>query len=571
MPVRGASSAGLRSGIPEERRGIRQSRKEQHMTATSVQTFRVLVSDPVSEDGLRALLDDPQIAVDVKTDYTPDALAEAIAGYDGLVIRSQTKVTAEILAKADRLKVIGRAGVGVDNVDVPAATRKGVVVLNSPEGNTMAATEHTWALLLALARKVCPADASMRLGKWDRKSFTGTELYGKTLGVIGLGKIGGAVARRGQGFEMDVIAFDPFVTQEHAARQGIRLVGLDEIFATADFITIHVPKTKDTANLVNAERLASMKPTARLINCARGGVVNEEALAAAVLDGTIAGAAVDVFSSEPPAADNPLLQAAATGCVNLILTPHLGASTEEAQIKVAVDVAEQIRDFFHGIPARSAVNMPALPADLLATLQPYMTLMEKLGKFHGQLIDGAVQSIEVVYSGAIIEENTTPLIPAFLQGLFAPILGTGIINSVNARFIADQRSVEIKEVKSTESSGYESLITAIVRTEQGEHRLAGTLFGPANPRITRVDQYWVELAAEGLFIVAKHTDKPGIIGAVGQILGAHDINIAGMQVGRTEARGIAVMVLAVDERPSDKVLDKIRAIEGVGDTRLVEL
>ncbi|HOS42963.1 MAG TPA: phosphoglycerate dehydrogenase, partial [Armatimonadota bacterium] len=500
-----------------------------------------------------------------------DELAAAIGDFDGLVVRSQTKVTAAVLEQAATLKVIGRAGVGVDNVDVPAATRKGVVVLNSPEGNTMAATEHTWALLLALARKVCPADASMRAGQWDRKSFTGTELYGKTLGVIGLGKIGGAVARRGQGFEMDVIAYDPFVTQEHAARLGLRLVSVDELLRAADFVTIHVPKTKDTADMIHAERLAMMKPTARLINCARGGVVNEAALAEAVLNGTIAGAAVDVYAAEPPAADNPLVRAAQSGRANLLLTPHLGASTEEAQIKVAVDVAEQIRDYFHGIPARSAVNMPALPAELIARLQPYMTLLEKMGKFHGQLTDGAVQSVEVVYSGAITDENTSPLIPAFLQGLFAPILGAGMINSVNARFTAEQRGVEIKEVKSTESSGYETLVTTIVRTEMGEHRLEGTLFGKGNARITRVDQYWVEMAPEGQFIIAYHTDKPGIIGAVGQILGAHDINIAGMQVGRVHPRGIAVMVLAVDEHPPDKVLEKIRGIEGVGDTRLVEL
>jgi len=540
------------------------------MTASATTTFRVLVSDPVSEDGLRALLDDPSIDVVVKTDHTPEGLAEAIADYDGLVIRSQTKVTAEILAKADKLKVIGRAGVGVDNVDVPAATRKGVVVLNSPEGNTMAATEHTWALLLALARKVAPADASMHAGKWDRKSFTGTELYGKTLGVIGLGKIGGAVARRGQGFEMDVVAFDPFVTQEQAARLGIRLMGLDELLQISDFVTVHVPKTKDTADMINAARLKTMKPTARLINCARGGVVNEAALAEAVQNGTIAGAAVDVYSVEPPTADNPLVVAALAGCKNLLLTPHLGASTEEAQIKVAVDVAEQIRDYFNGTPARSAVNMPALAPELLATLKPYMTLTEKIGKFHGQMLDGAIQSVEVIFSGEITDENTSPLIPALLQGLFAPILGRSI-NSVNARFIAEQRGVDIKEVKSSQTSGYASLITVTVTTEGGTHKIAGTLFGPENPRIFSVDNYWVEMAPQGVFIVAYHTDKPGIIGSVGQILGAHDINIAGMQVGRLQPRGTAVMVLAVDERPSDKVMEKIRGIEGVDGTKLVEM
>lgn len=540
------------------------------MAATEPRTCKVLVSDPVSEDGLRALLDDPAVEVVVKTDYTPDELAEAIADFDALVIRSQTKVTADVLAKAERLKVIGRAGVGVDNVDVPAATRKGVVVLNSPEGNTMAATEHTWALLLALARKVCPADASMRQGKWDRKKFTGTELYGKTLGVIGLGKIGGAVARRGRGFEMEVVAYDPFVTQEQATRMGIRLLPLDELLKVSDFVTIHVPKTKDTANLINAERLATMKPTARLINCARGGVVDEQALADAVQQGVIAGAAVDVYSTEPATEDNPLIKAALGGCINLLLTPHLGASTEEAQMKVAVDVAEQIRDFFHGIPARSAVNMPALDPELLASLQPYMNLIGQIGKFHGQLIAGAVQSVEIAYSGDIIDEDTAPLTPALLQGLLSPILGGGI-NSVNARFIAEQRGIQIKEVKSTELSGYASLITVTVNAEAGAHTISGTIFGQDNPRIVRVDDYWVEMATEGIYVVAYHVDKPGIIGSVGQIFGAYDVNIAGMQVGRFQPRGKAVMVLAVDERPVDKILDKIRAIEGVGDTFLVEL
>ena len=538
---------------------------------TAVATARVLVSDPVSEDGLRALLDDETVEVVVKTDFSPEDLAIAIADYDALIVRSQTKVTAEVLANANRLKVIGRAGVGVDNIDVPAATQKGIIVLNSPEGNTMAATEHTWALLLALARKVCPADASMKGGKWDRKRFTGTELYGKTLGVIGLGKIGGAVARRGQGFEMDVVAYDPFVTQEHAQRMGIRLVSVDELLKIADFVTIHVPKTKDTADMINAERLATMKPTARLINCARGGVVNEAALADAVVNGVIAGAAVDVFTEEPPAADNSLVKAAAA-THNLLLTPHLGASTEEAQVKVAVDVAEQIRDYFRGIPARSAVNMPALAPELMARLQPFMTLMEKIGRFHGQLNDSAVRSVEVEYCGDITNENTSPLALALLQGLFTPILGGGI-NFVNARYVAQQRGVEIKEVKNTtcQAFGYATLVTVRVNTENDSHVVAGTLFGPNTLRITRVDDYWVEMASEGLYIVAYHTDKPGIIGSVGQILGAHDINIAGMQVGRLQARGQAVMVLAVDERPLDKVLDKIRRIEGVGDTRLVEL
>lgn len=541
------------------------------MTANVNEKFRVLVSDPVSSDGLRALLDDHTIEVVIKTDFSPEELAEAIGEFDGLVIRSQTKVTAEILEKADKLKVIGRAGVGVDNVDVPAATRKGIVVLNSPEGNTMAATEHTWALLLALARKVCPADSSMQAGKWDRKKFTGTELYGKTLGVIGLGKIGTAVARRGQGFEMEVIAFDPFAKKDDAARLGINLLPLEDVLKQADFVTIHVPKNKDTADMLNSERLAMMKPTARLINCARGGVVNEQALADAVINGVIAGAAVDVFTTEPPATDNPLLVAAIAGCANLLLTPHLGASTDEAQMKVAVDVAEQIHDYLHGIPARSAVNMPALSAEVLANLRPYMNLMEKMGKFHGQMLEGAILSVEVDYSGDICDENVDPLIPALLQGLFSPILGRAV-NSVNALLVAEQRGLDIKVVTSTKNtSGFASFISVTVKTEGGFHRIAGTIFGSDCPRIMRVDDYWVEMEPQGAFIVAYHTDRPGIIGNVGQILGAHDINIGFMQVGRAKARGKAVMVLAVDELPGDKVLEKLRGIEGMGMTRLVEL
>jgi D-3-phosphoglycerate dehydrogenase len=540
------------------------------MAANANAKFRVLVSDPVSEDGIRALLDDPNVEVVIKTDHTPEELAENIGNFDGLIIRSQTRVTAEILQRADKLKVIGRAGVGVDNVDVPAATQKGVVVLNSPEGNTMAATEHTWALLLSLARKVAQADATMRLGKWDRKSFTGAELYGKTLGVIGLGKIGGAVARRGQGFEMEVVAFDPFVTQEHATRLGIKLLPLDELVKVADFITVHVPKTKDTADMINTERLAMMKPSARLINCARGGVVNESALAEAVKNGVIAGAAVDVFSVEPPTDDNPLIIASKEGCKNLLLTPHLGASTEEAQIKVAVDVSEQIRDYFAGIPARSAVNMPALAPEVLAAIKPYINLATQLGKFAGQLYEGAVEKIEIVFSGEVTNENTSPLIPALLQGLFTPVLGNSI-NSVNARLIAEQRGVEITEVKSNQVSGYASLITVTVFTNNGQRKVAGTLFGSDNPRIVRVDDYWVEMAAAGLFIVAYHKDKPGMIGSVGQILGAHDINIAGMQVGRVLPRGTAVMVLSVDESPTDKVLEKLNAIEGIEKAVIIEL
>jgi len=539
--------------------------------AANNKEFKVLVSDPVSEDGILALLNDPTIEVVIKTDYTPEELIEAIKDFDGLVIRSQTQVTAEVLAAANKLKVIGRAGVGVDNVDVKSATEKGIVVLNSPEGNTMAATEHTWALLLALARKVSQAASSMSDGKWDRKKFTGSELYGKTLGVIGLGKIGSAVVRRGRGFEMDIIAYDPFVTEEQATRMGIKLMSLEDVLKNADFVTIHVPKTKDTTNLINKERLGLMKPTARLINCARGGVVNEQDLADAVKNNTIAGAAVDVYSVEPATSDNPLIIAAVEGTPNLILTPHLGASTEEAQIKVAVDVSEQISDYFHGIPARSAVNVPALPADLLAKLKPYMNLIDKIGKLHGQISNGAIKSVKVEYSGKVVEEDTTPLIPALLQGLLSPVLGTEAINSVNARYIAENRGIQINEIRTNSGSDYSTLMSVTVTTESGSHKIEGTLFNQETPRIICIDSYRIEIEPNGVYLICFHKDKPGIIGAVGQIFGAYDINIASMQVGRIEIRGDAVMALGIDEHPSEKVFDKISSIDGMNHLYLVEL
>ena len=539
--------------------------------AANNKEFKVLVSDAVSEDGILALLNDSSVEVVIKTDYTPEELIEAIKDFDGLVIRSQTQVTAEVLAAADKLKVIGRAGVGVDNVDVTAATEKGIVVLNSPEGNTMAATEHTWALLLSLARKVPQAASSMADGKWDRKKFTGSELYGKTLGVIGLGKIGSAVVRRGRGFEMDIIAYDPFVTEEQATRMGIKLMSLEDVLKNADFVTIHVPKTKDTTNLINKERLGIMKPTARLINCARGGVVNEQDLADAVKNNVIAGAAVDVFSVEPATEDNPLVVAATQGTPNLILTPHLGASTEEAQIKVAVDVSEQISDYFHGIPARSAVNVPTLPADLLAKLKPYMNLIDKIGKLHGQISNGAIKSVKVEYSGKVVEEDTTPLIPALLQGLLSPVLGAEAINSVNARYIAENRGMQINEIRTNSSGDYSTLMSVTVTTENGSHKIEGTLFNKETPRIICIDNYRIEIEPNGVYLICFHTDQPGIIGAVGQIFGAYDINIASMQVGRIEVRGDAVMALGIDEHPNKKVLDKISSIDGMKQLYLVEL
>jgi len=523
--------------------------------------WRVLACDGVSEEGLAVLKADPEVEVETSPPLSPAELKEKIGSYHALVVRSQTKVTAEVLQAAKQLKVIARAGVGVDNVDVPAATQRGIVVCNSPGGNTMAATEHTWALLLSLSRNLPQADVSIKKGEWKRSQFTGVELYGKTLGVVGLGKIGSEVARRGLAFGMKVLAHDPFVSVEQAQKLGVTLAELPELLSQSDYVTLHLPLTKTTQHLINAESLAICKPGMRLINCARGGVVDEAALAEALRSGRLAGAACDVFAKEPPE-DSPLLAAP-----NIVLTPHLGASTQEAQVKVAVDVAEQVLEVLHDRPARSAVNAAGFAPELLELLRPYLNLAEKIGSLHSQLLEGQLVEAELTCSGELAETETAPLTMAFLKGLLGRSREEAV-NMVNARLVAESLGLTVKETRTTAVEEYASLLSARVKTEKEEHAIAGTLFGKQEGRIVRVDDYPVDFALSGHMLFTSHYDRPGVIGAVGTLLGNNKINIAAMHVGQGD---FALMVLAVDSPIPEPVIRQIDSLAHIVRSRLVEL
>jgi D-3-phosphoglycerate dehydrogenase len=530
---------------------------------TAVATFRVLVSDPIEESGFSALHDVAK--VDVKTDLTPQQLLEVIGEYDALMVRSQTKVTAEVINAGKKLKIIGRAGVGVDNIDVPAATRRGIVVVNSPAGNTIAAAEHTLALMLALARHVAPADASVKRGEWKRTAYVGAELFGKTLGVLGLGKIGSHVAKVSQAMGMKIVAYDPFVTPERAEELGVTLATVEELVSQADFITVHVPKTPETSHLLDAKMLAKARPGVRLVNCARGGIIDEDALVDAIKSGQVAGAALDVFEQEPLAKD--ALRELGN---KVVLTPHLGASTEEAQLNVAIDVAEQIAEVLRGGEARSAVNLPAVRPELLASLRPMFGLAEKLGVVAAQLADGPIEAVEVAYLGGLAEQEVKPLTTAVMKGILTPALGVDGVNFVNATYLAKERGIHVSELKTQEETEYVDLIRVKVRTADRERQVAGTLMGNGILSIVQVDEYAFNLFIKGAMLFAPHQDVPGTIGKVGTLLGENNINIFGMQLGRSAVRGPALMVLNLDDEVPETVLDHIRSLPGFFDVKLVK-
>jgi len=522
---------------------------------------KVLASDPIAKEGIEIL--QRNFDVDVKTGLEKSQLIDIIGEYDALIVRSETKVTADVLEAAKKLKIIGRAGVGVDNIDVPVATQKGIIVVNSPGGNTIAAAELTMALMLSLSRNIPQAHASLRAGEWKRSKYVGNELYGKTLGVYGLGKIGSAVAKRAQAFEMDVIAFDPFVSDEYAKKMGVKLVSFDELLQDSDYITIHVPANKDTKGSIGEKEISKMKDGVRIINVARGGIVDEAAVARAVESGKVAGIAFDVYEQEPPPPDNPLLK-----LEKAVTTPHLGASTEEAQVSVAVDVAEQIVDVLNGKPARSAVNMPALSAEVLAAVEPFMVLGERMGAMATQLADGAIESVEISYCGDLALMEVGPVGRAVLKGMLQPIL-TENVNLVNAPVIAESRGIRITESKSAGPEDYTSLLVVETKTDRGSKKIEGTLLGKKDIRIVRVDGYLVDIVPEGAMLVTTHLDKPGVIGKVGTLLGNHNINIAGMHVGRAGIGKEAVMVLNVDDPIPDVVMNEIRALNGIETAKLV--
>ena len=518
---------------------------------------RILVADPLAEDGLERLRRAGDVTVVSKL---PEAeLIDRIPEFDALVVRSETRVTAKVLEAGRNLRVVGRAGVGVDNIDVQAATRKGILVVNAPRGNIVAAAEHTIALLFALARWVPQADASVKRGEWTRSKFIGTEIRGKTLGVVGLGNVGSEVAKRAHGVEMEVIAYDPVVSVERAELFNVELVSLNELLERADFVTVHVPLVDANRNLIAAPELALMKAGARLVNTARGGIVNEPALLEALKSGRLAAAASDVFEQEPPG-ENPLLTQP-----NFIATPHIAASTTEAQVSVAFDVAEEVAAVLAGEIPRFAVNAPALPPEELAYVRPFAILTERLASLHAQLFGGRVSSIELDFEGELAEHDVNLLVASAIKGMLQPFTEDRI-NPVNARLIAAGRGVKVIERRSPGHASYASLVTL----RMGGHEIAGTvLMGEA--RAVRIDSFRVDLVPEGRFLVSRHEDRPGVVGSFGTILGESDVNIASMQVGRDAPRGNAMMILAVDDRVAADVLVRLREVDGMSDLRYVEL
>ncbi|BEV36716.1 phosphoglycerate dehydrogenase [Synechococcus sp. M16CYN] len=526
---------------------------------------KVLVSDPIDQAGLDIL---NQVAqVDQRMILTEEELVRIIGDYDGLMIRSGTQVTATVIAAANRLKIIGRAGVGVDNIDVFAATQRGVLVVNSPEGNTIAAAEHTLAMMLSLSRHVPQAHAGMRAGKWERKKYVGNELYKKTLGVVGLGKIGSHVAKVAQAMGMNLIAYDPFIAADRAKQMQVRLTELDALFRIADYVTLHIPRTKDTENLVNTELLRTMKPTARIVNCARGGVVDEAAISEAIDNGIIAGAGLDVYANEPLAENSPL-RAVERG---LVLTPHLGASTEEAQENVAIDVAEQMRDVLLGLPARSAVNIPSLSAEIMERLKPHLQLAETVGLLVSQLAGGYVQEMELRLQGEFASHPSQPLVIAALKGLLSAALGDSI-NFVNASLEAKARGIQVLEVKDETSRDFAGgSLQITTRGDQGNRCVKGAVFADDELRITSIDEFPVNVSPSRHMLFTRHRDMPGIIGHLGSMLGEHNVNIASMQVGRKIVRGDAVMVLSVDDPIPAELLQTITTIDGIKESRPVTL
>jgi D-3-phosphoglycerate dehydrogenase len=511
--------------------------------------MKILVAEPLAKQGLEILR--AHHDVDEKIGLTPEELAAIIGEYDALLVRSQVKVTAEILAHASRLVVIGRAGVGVDNVDLEAATKAGVVVVNAPTGNTVSAAEQTITLMLALAHKTAAADASMRRGEWKRSSFTGVELRGRTLGVIGLGKIGQAVADRARGLEMNIIGYDPFVTAEQAALHGVTLAEVDEILTTADVITVHVPLNKATRGIVNADNIGKLKPGVMLINVARGGVYDEAALAQALKDGKVAGAAIDVYETEPPAADNPLLTAP-----NTVLTPHLGALTAEAQLRVAEEACEQVIDVLAGRSARYAVNAPLLTPETARAIAPYLPLTETLGRIAVQYFRGAVKALTVDVAGDLAEYDASQLTAAALRGLLEDAT-TERVNLINAGLLAKNRGLTVNERKTSDAGTFASLVTLTLEGDAGKAVVAGTIAN-GESRLVRIDDNWVDMAPTPLMVVTRHLDKPGTMGRIGLMLGEADVNISAMTLARTAMRDDALMLLAVDEEVPDAVAAAIR-------------
>lgn len=527
--------------------------------------MKVLISDKLSQKGIELFQNEEGIEVDVKTGLSPQELISCIGAYDGLVVRSETKVTPEVLAAARNMKVIGRAGSGVDNINVAEASKKGIIVMNTPGGNTVTTAEHTISMILSLVRNIPQATISMKAGKWEKKTFMGMEIMDKTLGIIGMGKIGTEVAKRARGLFMNVIAYDPYIAEEAARKLQVELVDMETIFKRSDLITLHVPKSAETSHVINQETIQKMKDGVRIINCARGGLVDENALAEALKSGKVAGAALDVFEQEPPSPDNPLL-----ALPRVICTPHLGASTEEAQDNVAIAIADQMIDFLKNGTIRNAVNAPSIPKEILSGIRPYVRLAENMGSLLSQMSEGRMQKFTVSFHGEVLNYDVAPITVAALMGLLKPILQE-TVNYVNAPILAREREINVEESKETATGDFTNRITLTLVTDKGATTVAGTLFGKENPRIVKIDGFNIEVQLAEKMLIFSNIDKPGVIGDIGGMLGQAGINISSMQFGREKPGGRAISILNIDNHVDQDMLRKFRELPNVVSVRLISL
>jgi D-3-phosphoglycerate dehydrogenase len=526
--------------------------------------YRVLVSDPLAEEGIEILR--REVQVDVKTDLSEEALVGIIGDYDALLVRSGTQVTAPVIEAATKLRFIGRAGAGVDNIDTDAATRRGIIVANAPEGNTLAATEHTCAMMLSLARNIPQANASVKSKQWKRSKFMGVEVNEKTLGIVGFGRIGREVAKRAAAMNMRCIAYDVFIAEVVARELGVEIVDLPELFRRADFITVHTPLTKETRHMINAETIGTMKDGVRIVNCARGGIIDEKALYDAVLAGKVAGAALDVFEEEPPF-DSPLMT-----LDRVVMTPHLGASTVEAQANVAVSVARQCLSVLEGGDAKYVVNAPMIPAEQAEALEPFVTLANKMGRLLMQMVEGRLEGISLTYSGEIpfVNQTSRHLTRQTVKAILDQILHLPV-NLVNAEVVAKERGIRISETVTGETRGFKNLIELTIQTDKGEETIAGSVFSRSRIRIVGIGGYTMDLDPTGHLIISKHLDRPGVIGRAATTLGRIDVNIAGMQVGRIRPGEEAIMVLNVDSDVPPEAIEEIRKHPGIFSAWFVDI
>jgi len=523
--------------------------------------MKVLIADQINEKGIEELEDVAEVVV--RTDITPEELINDIHDFEAIVVRSRTKVTREVIEAAPKLRIIARAGVGVDNVDVEAATERGVMVVNAPESTSITVAEHALGLMLSLSRKISLADKSVKEGKWEKSDFMGMELNGKVLGIVGMGRIGSQVASRCKAFGMDLMVYDPYITQEAAAQIGVEIMDLEGLLKAADVITIHVPLTPETKHLIAKQEMEIMKDTAFIINCARGGIINEEDLYHAIKEGKIGGAALDVFEKEPPTG-NPLLE-----LDNVVFTPHIGASTREAQRDAAIIVAKEIKEVLSGGSPKNVINMPVLDPETFQQIKPYLQLVEKLGKFVIQTAEGNINELEITYCGELSEiRNHDIMTRKMLQSILNPIL-TEPVNMVNASTVASNRGIIITEGKRCDAGGYKNLIKVEMKAESNQISVEGIF--SKEPKIVMINDYSVDVETQGTMLIAKYKDIPGIIGSIGTKLGEHGINIAKMQVGRQEQGGEAVMVLKVDQNVPAEVIVELKKLEHVHDAVAVNL